>query len=79
VSTIVAENARYRRENAELKKQLREFQNPIVVVDNTISARAEQSLENALKATADAAITLADIDDRLKRLEAQEGSAPDAA
>lgn len=68
VSTIVAENALYRTQNAELTKQLAELRKPRVVVDNAI-ARADQVLEKAQKGVADAAATLADIDTRLKRLE----------
>jgi regulator of replication initiation timing len=69
VSGVVAENARYRKENADLRKQLREFQKPHLAVDNTIT-RADQVLGGIETALAEVEAKTADLADRFKQLEA---------
>ena len=69
VSDITSENSIYRKQIADLTKQLAELRRPQVVVDNTVD-RVEQMAVSLQKGIADTTAAQADIDARLRRLEA---------
>jgi hypothetical protein len=68
VSGIVGENSNYRKQNAELTKQLAELRGPRVAVDNTVAVRADHMLEKLEKTVGDVAAQAAELSARFSKL-----------